>query len=311
MGLLDSYKKILQDYKTKVIDEVKERVLGRKDEETQKNEEEITSNNFFYTYDGKLFQNLKGDGQVLIQKNQKPYKDTLNDDYEVLTFLNENIEHSTFLQIAGLAYGETGYNQDAIEVIPYCILNHHLQLRTSGNPRYGAEWKLKSTSGLLGTIQKMRGYTIQSYASGNPVAKNFYWGNNQIKDEIDYTINKATRNENDLMRKAIIATMKAFRALRDYGGNDISNGSIGWHGIDIIADNDTFWENNLYILPNHRKYSFENFKSIFGNNVENPEKNQNITFISTNVFEGKNGLGATITYKSSPEIFKKSATGGL
>jgi hypothetical protein len=42
MGILDNYKKILQNYKTQVIDEVKERVLGTKSEENK--EEELSFN---------------------------------------------------------------------------------------------------------------------------------------------------------------------------------------------------------------------------------------------------------------------------
>jgi hypothetical protein len=44
MGILDNYKKILQNYKTQVIDEVKERVLGTKSEEESENFEETDSN---------------------------------------------------------------------------------------------------------------------------------------------------------------------------------------------------------------------------------------------------------------------------
>ncbi len=72
MSILDNYKKILQDYKTKVIDEVKERVLGRSEETL---EEEVHNESpyglFITSFNDMSFKVRFQHGKLFNAKNKK------------------------------------------------------------------------------------------------------------------------------------------------------------------------------------------------------------------------------------------------
>jgi hypothetical protein len=122
MRILDNYKKILQNYKTQVIDEVKERVLGTKSEEANpENEEGNIKYPFgtFYNLDGtfsedsQFFKNSTSLDSLVFIKNPNP-SNVLNFDrnqnkniFAGRSFISLGLTHNELLDRANWAYAES------------------------------------------------------------------------------------------------------------------------------------------------------------------------------------------------------------
>jgi len=143
---------------------------------------------------------------------------------------NLNISYNDFIEIATLAYGESGYNKDAAKGISNAIVNHHDVLKGSGARRYnGDDWNLAST------MRKMRVYTLDGYLNGNNGTTN---GNSTAK--AFYIATPKQRNGNEFMTNAIAGIFNALS-----GGFDYSYQAVGWHGADVLTN--TNWMTNYGI----------------------------------------------------------------
>lgn len=289
MGLLDGYKQILQDYKTKVVDEVREKVLGVGKEEQSSNDD-VSSNidGYIYAENGKFIKRQGNSDSVYIFTKEFTYKQLTD------------ISHNLFLSIAGTAYGESAYSSEAAKCIAHSILNHFRQLASSGLAIYRTEY-MGGDFNLQKTLFKIRNnWNDQAYATHNPGFREFL-GIAQ-RENVDFQRDIEKRKNNEKMRKAIEGTIHAF--LYELA-NDISKSGIGWHGLDILSNSE--WRSMLYILPEHKKYGFQNYATDL------MPDSPNTLFISTKVFQGEKGLDdfATLIYKSSPQALEQSPTGRL
>lgn len=160
--------------------------------------------------------------------------------------------YRAFLKMAALSYCESGYAEIAMAAIAFCVVNHHTQLIHSGHPKYKEKWHLANT------LSKLSLYSDESYAKANPAFREFLGINldEATKASASWEKNEVVRNDNP---KILTAFGKTISALRFYNGlspiTDASNGSIGWHGLDILNPNGKYyevWQKNLCIKPEHK-----------------------------------------------------------
>jgi len=194
---------------------------------------------------------------------------------------NMEIDKDLFLSIAGTAYSETGYNNEAIMRLPFAVINRFF---------YNKSLSLEKS------FKYMRNdLTDNDYANGTkktPKNSAFRAFSNMEEGEkiVDFDKNLEERNNNDKMILAISYTIKALLYLKGIG-TDISEKAIGWHGADILNHED--WKKWLYINDEHKKYSFLHWKNLI--------KLKNAEFESVSVFKGEGYLkkSTTIFYKST------------
>ena len=202
-----------------------------------------------------------------------------------------NISNDDLLRMAGLAYGETAFNTDAIKGLPKAILNRHRQLLNSGLEKYKSKkWAIHES------ILHSRAQSDVVYAR-NPVFAEFI--NYKAGESVIFTKNAHQRNDNQKMMDAISAVFRAFQGEFDY-----SYGAIGWHGTDILDNN---WANQfrLKIHEEHAKYGFDGYLGW---------QEDNAYFESTAVYQANQYLSqyknaTTLFYKSTDYAFSLSRTG--
>lgn len=284
---------------------------------------------YYYSKDGEYLGKIGELDDVYICDGKKgeDYRNPIQ-----LKALEHDISNEVFLRIAGLAYGETGYNAEAIKVLPYAIMNHQKQLNNSKITKYQ-----KKTWLLPQTLQKMRGYSDVSYAQGNHAFRVFMGISTMQKtvtsSDIDFEKNAIQRNTYktqgyELMKLAIKSVYEGILYLNN-GGSDIARNAIGWHGRDIIdrVTSNPDWKQILYVHKTEQlfdfkskkdypkaKYSWENYHSHkdFGNETKMDVEKKGFDyevghsiFESVLIYEGKGGLGSTLFYKSTRYAFKR------
>ena len=218
-------------------------------------------------------------------------------DLKKLTIKGVDIKNDTFLRIAGLAYSEVGYNSEAIKRIPYIIMNRSIQ--NNGEDFHRGE-------SIDDTIREIRGryYPEWSYFNHNDVYKTFLGYDTKHKakkgDVFDYDRNAFGRNslvitQKKLAKLAIEYTIKAFYYLNEEPSrrNDLSEGAIGWHGIDILTATGEIRKNlekELYIADALKK------ETKF-NPWTNPNPNKSWIYIGFKIYKGSGNFGPTVFYK--------------
>ena len=227
-------------------------------------------------------------------------------DLKKLTIKGVDIKNDTFLRIAGLAYSEVGYNSEAIKRIPYIIMNRNIQ---------NNEEDFHRGESIDDTIREIRGRkkTEWKYFNGNDAYKIFLGYDTKHKakegDIFDYDRNAFGRNslvitQKKLAKLAIEYTIKAFYYLNEEPPrrNDLSEGAIGWHGIDIlkIHKDNTYWQENLFIKIEHRVGGFSAW------NFNDKKDKSSFEYITTSVYKGVGNLPHTIFYKKQEKkTYKK------
>ena len=235
--------------------------------------------------------NLNSLDEIAARKGFWKYKDL-----KKLTIKGVDIKNDTFLRIAGLAYSEVGYNSEAIKRIPYIIMNRSIQ-------NNGEDFQLESMDD---TIREIRGrnYPEWSYFNHNDVYKTFLGYDTKHKakkgDVFDYDRNAFGRNslvitQKKLAKLAIEYTIKAFYYLNEEPSrrNDLSEGAIGWHGIDILTATGEIRKNlekELYIADDLKK------ETKF-NPWTNPNPNKSWIYIGFKIYKGSGNFGPTVFYK--------------
>ncbi|MBZ4033530.1 hypothetical protein K6T82_02045 [Flavobacterium sp. 17A] len=264
-------------------------------------------NGHFYnedgTFEGKVNE-VENEGSVedvYTCKGKSIQKDKSGNDFMTYNGIEAlKIKNELFLRIAGLAYSESGFSLDVIKSIPFIVMNHHRQLTTSNVKIYKNDWFLDNT------LFKMRNrwsdyryaHEFHYGAQGNAAFREFL--DIELNENIDFDKNSQGRNNNSKIKTAIEYTINAVQYLnKEYVGEDISNGGIGWQGADIL--NNKNWKNWLYIHPEHKKNAFKNWTNSYI-----LEKS---IFESISVFKGS--FGTTIIYKSTEFSFKNSSIGNI
>lgn len=210
-----------------------------------------------------------------------------------------NIDNETLLRMAGLAYGESGYSEAIIKAIPFCVINHHNILKSSGEKTYGENW------GLNDTIIKMRNYwndftyahEFHYGAQGNPAFRKFI--GIALNEGIDFTKNMNGRNLDPLMLLSIEYTFKALEYQFNTNKKDYAEGGIGWQGVDIFNHSD--WLDWLYIHKEDRIEGFVNWKNKHGDDLSK------YTFQSA--FTAKGSVGTTVIFKPGDKTLNQSTRG--
>ena len=250
--------------------------------------------------------NLNSLDEIAARKGFWKYKDL-----KKLTIKGVDIKNDTFLRIAGLAFSETGFAEEAIKKLPYTIFNHYNQLvRTSSSITKPNKTKIKDLTWRAGILDdviiKMRNnWDDPTYAKKNSAFREFLGINDG--ETINYDKNALDRNllyktitiNSEKERKyfaklAIKSTIDAFNYF-DRGSNkneDISKSAIGWHGIDIVGKEDI--EKQLFVDKTHI-FVYGNKKWI------NKITEGNSDFISVSVYNGIKGYGPTLFYKTTKE----------
>lgn len=260
--------------------------LGDKpSEEEQKEEKPITPNGYYFDYKGRFLAKVttseEGNKNDVFACNSKKEEKDKNGNPIFENPKNMEIDKDLFLSIAGTAYSETGYNNEAIMRVPFAVINRF---------RFNKSLSLKES------FKQMRNnLTDNDYANGTkktPKNSAFRAFSNMEEGEkiVDFDKNLEERNNNDKMILAISYTIKALLYLKGIEA-DISEKAIGWHGADILNHED--WKKWLYINDEHKKYSFLHWK--------NSIKLKNAAFESVSVFKGEGYLkkSTTIFYKST------------
>lgn len=245
--------------------------------------------------------NLNSFDEIVARKGFWKYKDL-----KKLTIKGVDIKNDTFLRIAGLAYSEVGYNSEAIKRIPYIIMNRSIQ---------NNEDDFHRGESIDDTIREIRGRkkTEWKYFNGNDAYKIFLGYDTKHKakkgDVFDYDRNAFGRNslvitQKKLAKLAIEYTIKAFYYLNEEPSrrNDLSEGAIGWHGIDIlkIHKDNTYWQENLFIKIEHRVGGFSAW------NFNDKKDKSSFEYITTSVYKGVGNLPHTIFYKKQEKkTYKK------
>lgn len=264
-------------------------------------------NGHFYNENGKfegIVKSFKGDiNEVFVCEGTEKIKDENGKEIDIFnSYRKINIKNDVFLRIAGLAYAESGFADEVIKCIPFCITNRHQIYKNSGLAKY-----LEDSWTLNKTLIKMRNnWDDQTYAHkkhygavGNPAFRAFL--NIKVNETIDYDKNAKGRNEKSQMQLAIQYTIKAIDYFNNnYQDEDPSDGSVGWQGVDIFKNKN--WKNWLYIHDNHKLYGFKNWK-----NAHTLDKS-----ISESCGVYKGSFGTTVLWKPTAYAYKLNPkTGGL
>ncbi len=267
---------------------------------------------YFFAANGTFLGKIGNDTKVRVAKsdqisNVKKYIEWTNtsvsEQYkqynydQVITGSNAlNTDYGTLKSIAVTAYSESGYAPDAIMGIANTVVNRHNLYKSSGKSKYaGSSWTLQNT-----LVKIRNNWSDEQYKGHNPAAKNFF--NTKIEDMA----------KNSLMLKGFEAAINAIS-----GGKDYSDGAMGWHGVDILS-NENWMENIDYGIDfstNSSKVEIGLFKNAnLRNKVSVP------MFIAIKTIEGQRGLdkpkgtAATLFYKPSNAAYQKAGwgkTGGL
>jgi RHS repeat-associated protein len=150
-----------------------------------------------------------------------------------------SMQNSELLMVAGLSYGESGFNDIAKRAIPNSIFNR--------KKRY--EEQLKRNVSLSTTITASMGnLNPETYNRDNGAFREFI-GNSTSDDgktqSVDMMKNAYGRNSNQEAKNSIKYTFDAYKFSNGEGGEDYSQGAIGWHGLDIVYGKN----NRNYLAP--------------------------------------------------------------
>ena len=268
--------------------------LGDKpSEEEQKKEKPITPNGYYFDYEGRFLAKVttseEGNKNDVFACNSKKEEKDKNGNPIFENPKNMEIDKDLFLSIAGTAYSETGYNNEAIMRLPFAVIN-----RSRFNKDKNLRNRLKDSF-----IDMRNNLTDNDYANGtkktpkNPAFRAFL-GMEEGEKIVDFDKFLEERNNNEdnfyykysKMRLAINYTIKALLYLQGKE-EDISEKAVGWQTKDILKK--PLWKKSLSIKAEHRLYGFENWKD--NNNKKDLE------FISNFIFQGLKGFGPTIFYK--------------
>lgn len=257
---------------------------------------------YYYTCDGKFLGNHGTNTQVRLI-SESDYTTIKNANSEQIN--GQTVENALFnmsngttmknielLRIAGLSYGETGLNDESMRAVPNAVFNRHLYY-------LGLGAKISFNT----TIKDIRGNTSsdEEYNDENGTFRKFI--GNDISDEgidqsVDWMKNAYGRNNDPIMQNAIKYTIDAYGLANGEGGTDYSNGSIGWHGLDILKNG--WWKNRLYVKPEDRNHGFQG--------MPNSIKAELKFFESVFSRKGKT-FGAIIFYKMTQHGEDKTALG--
>ena len=198
------------------------------------------------------------------------------------------IDKDLFLSIAGTAYSETGYNNEAIMRVPFAVIN-----RSRFNKDKNLRNRLKDSFINMRCNRTDYLYANGKKASGKDANAAFraFLGMEEGEKIVDFDKFLEERNNNtdnfyykySKMRLAINYTIKALLYLQGKE-EDISEKAVGWQTTDIFDDN--LWKRNLFIKKEHQLYGFENWKN-----------EKDFTCVSVSVYKGLKGFGPTIFYK--------------
>lgn len=245
-----------------------------------KKQANLNSEGYYYAKDGGFIKKTGNSDDVYLDNGEKLAIDNIN-----------------LLRIAGLAYAESGYSEDIIKAIPFCIINRH-KIYLNAN-------KNKENYGIYDTLYKMRNkwddYTYANEhhygAYGNPAFRDFLGIN--LNDAIDFDKNVIGRNENKLMKLSIEYSIKSLTYQKNSNfSEDPSKGGVGWQGVDIVTGTNNaaiYWRNNLFVHSEHKKYGFANWVN----------KKSLDTSISETTMIGKGTFGTTIIWKQTEFTWKQ------
>lgn len=259
-------------------------------EEEQKKDKPITPNGYYFDYEGRFLAKVttseEGDKNDVFACNSKKEEKDKNGNPIFENPKNMEIDKDLFLSIAGTAYSETGYNNEAIMRLPFAVIN-----RSRFNKDKNLRNRLKDSF-----IDMRNNLTDNDYANGtkktpkNPAFRAFL-GMEEGEKIVDFDKFLEERNNNEdnfyykysKMRLAINYTIKALLYLQGKE-EDISEKAIGWQTKDILKK--PLWKKSLSIKAEHRLYGFENWKN-----------EKDFTCVSVSVYKGLKGFGPTIFYK--------------
>jgi len=264
-------------------------------EEEQKKEKPITPNGYYFDYEGRFLAKVttseEGNKNDVFACNSKKEEKDKNGNPIFENPKNMEIDKDLFLSIAGTAYSETGYNNEAIMRVPFAVIN-----RSRFNKDKNLRNRLKDSFINMRCNRTDYLYANGKKASGKDANAAFraFLGMEEGEKIVDFDKFLEERNNNtdnfyykySKMRLAINYTIKALLYLQGEE-KDISGKAIGWHTKDILKK--PLWKKSLSIKAEHRLYGFENWKD--NNNKKDLE------FISNFIFQGLKGFGPTIFYK--------------